>query len=58
MRVNYPVPLTTPEEDAMAAKAKAGKSAKTARAGLKAAKVDVWVATIQDRAGGAADRKA
>ena len=40
----------------MAAKAKAGKSAKPAKAGLKAAKVDVWVATIQDRAGGAADR--
>ena len=40
----------------MAAKAKARKPAKPARAGLKAAKVDVWVATIQDRAGGAADR--
>jgi hypothetical protein len=40
----------------MAAKAKAGKSAKPARAGLKAAKVEVWAATIQDRAGGAADR--
>jgi hypothetical protein len=40
----------------MAAKAKAGKSAKPARAALKAAKVEVWAATIQDRAGGAADK--
>ncbi len=39
-----------------AKKAKSRKSAKPARAGLKAAKVEVWVATIQDRAGGAADR--
>ena len=40
----------------MAAKRKARKSAKPARAGLKAAKVEIWVAAIQDRAGGAADR--
>jgi hypothetical protein len=40
----------------MAAKAKAGKSAKPARAGLKAAKVEVWAATIEDRAGGAASK--
>ena len=40
----------------MAAKAKAGKSAKLARAGLKAAKVEVWAATIEDRAGGAASK--
>jgi hypothetical protein len=40
----------------MAAKAKARKSARPAKAGLKASKVEVWVATIQDRAGGAADR--
>ena len=40
----------------MAAKAKSRKSAKPARAGLKAAKVEIWVAKIQDRAGGAADR--
>ncbi len=38
----------------MAAKAK--KAGKAARAGLKAAKVEVWVATIEDRAGGAADK--
>jgi hypothetical protein len=40
----------------MAAKAK--KAGKVAKAGLKATKVEVWVATIEDRPGGAADKLA
>jgi hypothetical protein len=40
----------------MAAKAKARKSAKPATAALKAAKVEVWAATIVDRAGGTAEK--
>lgn len=36
--------------------AKAKKAGKVAKAGLKVSKVEVWAATIEDRAGGAADR--
>jgi hypothetical protein len=34
----------------------ATKAKKAVKAGLKAAKVEVWVATLEDRAGGAADK--